>query len=193
MQREFTPTPEVVALYWAKVDKNGPTPEHCPELGPCWLWTAFRLKGGYGQVMIEKWPRKAHRVAWILKHGAIPIGVNVLHRCDNTSCVNDDHLFLGTIADNNADKVAKGRQARGPATAPKNPARGERNGLHRHPEAVLRGEAHGSAKLTAEIVSELRRRYAGGGVTIRHLAREMGVPEPNATAIIHRRTWRHVA
>jgi hypothetical protein len=70
----------------------------------CHVWTSTLATGGYGRVLVS-----AHRLAWELAHGPIPDGLLVLHRCDNPPCCNPEHLFLGTVADNMADKTAKGR------------------------------------------------------------------------------------
>jgi hypothetical protein len=78
----------------------------------CLLWAGAINRGGYGTIGKRPAPLYAHRVSWELSHGPIPAGMCVLHRCDNRRCVEPSHLFLGTIADNNADKVAKGRQAK---------------------------------------------------------------------------------
>ncbi len=81
----------------------------------CWLWTAGVMVGGYGQIFIRSLDdgRKkfdgAHRVSWRLFKGEIPEGMFVCHRCDTQSCVNPDHLFLGTAADNTRDSIQKGR------------------------------------------------------------------------------------
>ncbi len=85
----------------------------------CWLWTGV-LMDGYGA--IRRGPRgggmlRAHRVIWEACHGSIPSGLHVLHKCDVRHCVNPDHLFLGTNLDNIADKMAKGRQAKGESAA----------------------------------------------------------------------------
>jgi hypothetical protein len=88
----------------------------------CLEWTGATNRG-YGQLAgDDKKVVKAHRLAWSLANGPIPDGLHVLHHCDNPPCCETDptesypegHLFLGTPADNSADKVAKGR-ARGPA------------------------------------------------------------------------------
>ncbi len=91
--------------FWPRVDKSG----------SCWLWTGALNGRGYGQFWVPgRSPMKTHQFAWVDRFGPIPQGKNVLHRCDVRNCVNPDHLFLGTLADNARDCSNKGR-ARGPA------------------------------------------------------------------------------
>ena len=81
----------------------------------CWLWLGVLQGSGYGSVGIgsmrdgTRTMIGAHRAAYLAFCGVIPVGLFVLHKCDNKLCINPDHLFLGTQADNNADKLAKGR------------------------------------------------------------------------------------
>ena len=101
----------VAERFWKKVNKNGPTPPHRPELGTCWIWTASTLASGYGQISVNNLPARAHRVAWFLETGEWPT-LHVLHKCDNPPCVRFSHLFQGTPTDNARDCLAKDRNPR---------------------------------------------------------------------------------
>jgi len=82
----------------------------------CWLWTAARSPSGYGRIGIGGRAgnaRQAHRISWGLHRGEIPKGKEVCHRCDTPSCVNPDHLFLGSHQENMRDAVQKGRTSKG--------------------------------------------------------------------------------
>lgn len=81
----------------------------------CWIWVGSRFPYmGYGRVKDGGRERLAHRVSWELATQApVPDGMAVLHRCDNPPCVNPDHLFLGTLTDNNVDRMHKGRSSTG--------------------------------------------------------------------------------
>jgi hypothetical protein len=84
-------------MFWSRA-----MPE--PNTG-CWLWTGVIRRDGYGVFS----DRAAHRIAYAERHGPIPAGLYVCHRCDVKSCVNPDHLFLGTARENTLDMLAKGR------------------------------------------------------------------------------------
>ena len=123
--------------FWAKVDRSD---------GPdaCWPWTGHRARRGYGQFKMFGRSVPAHRVAWELTNGPIPPGDHfgtmcACHRCDNPPCCNPTHLFLGSMADNVADRDAKGR---GVFLGPIRPSSGDQHHTRLHPEKLHRGDDH---------------------------------------------------
>lgn len=88
--------------FWNKVDKNGPN--------GCWLWTGLcfpATRNCYGRFKAKGQEYRAHRFSMLLD-GQDPTGWHVCHKCNNPRCVNPNHLYLGTNADNMRDKVACG-------------------------------------------------------------------------------------
>ena len=165
--------------FWSRVNK-------CSSSSGCWLWSRQRDQLGHGKIKQGQTSLMAHRVAWELTNGKIPDGMQVLHHCDNPSCVNPCHLFLGTNADNVADKVAKNRQAQG-----KKHSACMRETLQQYCERIPRGEQRGTAKLTAPQVLALRKEQQEGK-TQRFLAQKYGLSQPTVWAILNRKTWTHI-
>jgi len=157
--------------FWAKVEKTD----------GCWLWRGGISQDGYGATTVDAQKQRAHRVAYALTHGPIPEGLLVCHTCDNRLCVNPDHLFLGTPAENSRDMVAKGRQARA----------GD-NGSYTHPESRLRGEQNTAHKLTADAVREIRRLHAQRALNGKELAARFGVSGTRVSQIVRRLSWQHL-
>jgi hypothetical protein len=83
----------------------------CTQMGAtdCWHWCGNTNKFGYGRFSYQGRAQMAHRLSFRAFVGAIPKGLSVLHTCDNPSCVNPRHLWLGTYADNRRDCLSKGR------------------------------------------------------------------------------------
>lgn len=159
--------PNTINDFWKKVDKNGPEVSDKAD-GKCWVWAGTDIRRGYPRLAARGRYWSAHRYSWFIHNGEIPVGTQVLHRCDNKVCVNPDHLFLGTSADNRRDCVQKERQAR--------------------------GEHHGRSKLTEESVREIRSRFVSGCRVngARALAMEFGVLPFVIRKVVNRQNWGHV-
>lgn len=149
--------------FWPKVTKRSGK--------VCWPWKASLSPAGYGQINSGGGRGRcllASRVSWEINCGPIPPGKHVLHRCDNPSCVNPKHLFLGTAKDNSDDKIKKGRFRCGPG---------------------MKGEAHPLCILSKKQVKEIRRLYASGGFAYADLGTRYGVGATTIGAIIRRQNW----
>jgi hypothetical protein len=140
---------------------------YIPEpMSGCYLWLgAPTSNNGYGHFRHNGRSYKAHRYSWIMHRGDIPPGMCVLHKCDTPSCVNIDHLFLGTPADNNRDMAQKGR------------------------DRQLSGEANGMAKL---IESDVRA-ILSDPRSLRVIAEDYGLCKSAVSAIKRRKNWRHLS
>lgn len=144
--------------FMAYVDKAGPN--------GCWLWTGGKSSHGYGAFRMFQPKRtvRAHRLSYEMHKGPIPSGLHVCHGCDNPGCVNPDHLWLGTPADNARDRDAKNR--------------------------VQSGERHYAAKLTAADVADIIR--ASSGTTQDALASKFGITQSAVSHIVSGRRWKRV-
>jgi hypothetical protein len=159
-----------IVRYFGKVDQSGGS-------DACWPWTGAKDQDGYGifwdgtyrpngagmYVRVTRWTYEQFV-------GPIPEGKNLCHRCDNPPCVNPAHLWLGTHAENHADREAKGRGG----------------------QWMTRGESHVNHKLTADQVREIRSRYAAGGVSQASLAASFGVSDQLISLIVRRKKWAHL-
>lgn len=150
--------------FWESVDRSGGD-------AACWLWTGRRYRDGYGEFVWSADGKErrgvAHRWLWQALNGPISRTLEVCHRCDVPACVRPDHLFVGTRADNERDKIAKGRR---PSTA---------------------GESDPNARLSEGDVKRIREMRAGGASYVR-IAGEYGLNYTHVRDICHGKCWANV-
>lgn len=170
--------------FWSKVNKEGPVHTTQPHLGRCWLWTAGVWSRGYGAFGFRGSQIKSHRLSYLTEVGPIPnVTPFVLHSCDVRLCCNPTHLFLGTYADNAADMCSKGRQ---------HVACGDDHYYRKRPELVRRGSGVKQAKLTEEMVADIKSRdYSQRGSQV-EVAQEFNVTPGSICMILKGITWKHV-
>jgi len=137
----------------------------------CWLWTGSQTVYGYGQISAggrkNRKIFRAHRLSYEIHNGEIRSGLCVLHKCDNTICVNPAHLFLGTQAENVYDCVKKGRANGG----------------------SLKGEKNPNAKLNLCQINDIRKKYKSGAYYQRELGVIYGVSQAQIGLIIGGKSW----
>ncbi len=144
---------------WAMVNK-------CPTKRGCLLWTGYINHKGYGRITVKRgFIMSVHRLAWELVYGPIPGGLHVLHDCDIRRCVNVDHLFLGTVVDNNEDRWRKGK--------------------------YVVGSKHHNAKLSERKVRRMKVLRAAGW-TFQAIANKFHVSKTTAQRAIAGEIWGHV-
>lgn len=159
---------EVEERFWEKVDKNGPVQDHMED--PCWVWTAGRSGYGYGSFWDSDLgrSRKANRVVFELRHGEIPDGKWVLHKCDHPPCVRPDHLYLGDAQQNVDDRQ-------------------KRSDWH-----TAKGEDHYRAVISEDQARQIKRQLETTEKPQTAIAEEFEVSKSLVNKIALGQTWSHV-
>lgn len=141
---------------------------HSPD--GCWIWLGNKRPdkhGGYGLIKIDGRITRAHRVSYEAYKGIIPQGLFVCHTCDVPLCVNPNHLFLGTLQDNNLDMYLKGRNYS---------SSGDKN-----PKSKLR-------EVDIPIIIKMRL----AGMYYKDIGRQFNVCDHTISSIFTKRTWSHL-
>lgn len=142
---------ELEARFWGGFEKRG----------DCWIWIKTLNHNGYGTVKSNLF---AHRFSYEIHFGKIPEGLFVLHKCDTPSCVNPEHLFIGTIGDNNRDKKEKNRDPK--------------------------GSRHWNTHLSESDADEIRT-MVRSGVPQREIGIKFGIHQSTVSNIKTMTTWKH--
>jgi len=133
----------------------------------CWLWSGKVDKSGYGLSLATKMGlSRAHRISYCLHYGEFDTNFCVLHKCDVRTCVNPQHLFLGTRTDNIEDMVKKGRGAK--------------------------GSKQGCAKLTESDVLQIRKLFIKNVTSYKEIGDKYNVSQYTIYDIIRKHTWNHI-
>lgn len=144
-----------VDRFWKKVKKGD----------GCWIWRAAKFHFGHGAFWLNGGNKKASRVSWEINFGKIPENLCVCHKCDNPSCVNPEHLFLGTQLENVADRDSKNRQAK------------------------IGGEDCPQSKLKSDDVDEIKR-LLFCGVSQSNISKIFGISQTAISKINTGKTWK---
>jgi predicted XRE-type DNA-binding protein len=167
---------EVFDRFWSKV--NILDDEHC------WDWVAGKNQKGYGEFKIDGSMYRANRVSWIIcNSNEIPDGMIICHKCDNPSCVNPNHLFLGTHSENMVDMTKKDSAAKGMY-----------NGANTHPEnrPSPAGEINGRSKLKETDVEKILIMYHEDNKSQFEISENFGVSESTISLIVNGKTWKNI-
>lgn len=158
--------------FWSKIKKTN----------TCWIWIG-EIGFGYGRIKYTYKCKiirfQAHRFSYLMHFGEIPEDMKVCHKCDNPTCVNPDHLFIGTTKDNVTDRVNKNRSAKG-----------IKNGSHTHPERMTRGSDHKCSKLKESDIKKIR--SLRNTTSLYKLGRLFSVSTTTIKNIIYMKAWKHV-
>lgn len=132
---------------------------------PCWIWEGSKDSHGYGHIKDNKKLKISSRVSWELYRGKIPKNMFVCHTCDNPSCVNPEHLWIGSHTDNMRDSFSKNR-------------------MTRH-----RGEDNCRSKITMKIANKIRKLYSDKNITQRQIANMFKISNQLVSLIIRNESW----
>ena len=151
-------TDKQIDHFWSKVNIKEPD--------ECWEWVAC-LNRGHGLIGFQYKSYLTHRIAYFLHNKKDLKELLVCHSCDNRKCCNPNHLWLGTIADDMHDMIAKGRDNK------------------------AKGSKHYRAKLTGAQIRQIRKQYVKG-VSQTKLGKQYGVGQPTIQRIVHKQSWKHI-